>query len=249
MSHDAQNRNQILNRNQIPRWVISICISLLAVVANAQSQDSSTLEEPKGNYRVDINIFNRYDDHRIDSSYMGNRAVFSMLDSLMLDTLIIDHTRRIDVVSSSSIEGSVPYNTALSIRRMNSIEATFRGRYSFIEPQKWNFSYMPENWFHLRGAVVDDKNVPNRDEVLSIIDMEEHHADERESMLKELDGGAPWSYIHQHILPASRGSVSMLFVPMNLSPLAASMESLPGSTLDFPTLKFPPPSKIKPYHI
>ncbi len=222
----------------INRWLLTVWFAVWAVALSAQSRSGERGNSENSAYAVDINIFNRYDDHLIDDAYMGNSKVFGMLDSLMLDTVIINHTKSINVISSSSIEGSVPYNTALSQRRMAMIESTFRARYDQIESDMWNFSYTPENWAHLRRAVVADLNVPHRDEVLSIIDMGEHHPDLREYMLKILAGGVPWSYIHTNILPSSRGSVSMLFIPISLSPICPS-ESVTFQSGDMPEAKLP----------
>ncbi len=194
----------------------------------ASGQSLMVGSQTGGGYVINVNIFNRYDDDAIDWGYMGNSEVFAMLDSLMQDINVVGNTERINVVSSSSIEGSVAYNTRLSRDRMESIEKEFRARYYFIDYDVWSFSYVAENWEHLRRAVAEDDRVPNRDKVLEIIDSDEYHADMREHLLKMLDGGVPWSYIHERILPSSRGSVSMLFVPKieaqmsGVEPLVAS---------------------------
>lgn len=184
-------------------------ISAQSIVA--QTHVSGLQQGVDSIYSIDINIFNRYDDHLIDSTYMGNDVILLLLDSLMQDTTIINHTQTINVISSSSIEGRESYNKTLSMKRMNTIEAKMRQRYDYIEPERWAFRYIPENWTHLRKAVVDDNDVPSRDNVLSIIDMKEQHPDTKEALLKSLDDGKPWGYIHKNILPLSRGSVSMLF--------------------------------------
>lgn len=195
----------------ITRWLVAIWCCFIAVDASAQIVEVGS--EGDRAYVINVNIFNRYDDDAIDWEYMGNSEVFAMLDSLMQDEGIVGNTQQINVVSSSSIEGSVAYNTRLSRDRMVSIEKEFRARYYFIADSVWNFSYVPENWEHLRRAVAQDDRVPNRDKVLEIIDSDEYHADMREHFLKMLDDGVSWSYIHARILPSSRGSVSMLFVP------------------------------------
>ncbi len=213
-------------RGILALYIVTLCLSL-----NAQEQKTKGLA-------IDVNIYNRYDDHSIDTTYMGNKEVFVMLDSLMRDTSIISHTQRINVVSSSSIEGRESYNRNLSQRRQKSVEATFRSRYDFIADSIWSFSYTPENWGSFRKAVVNNGNVPNREEVLSIIDMQECDADTKERLLKELDHGESWRYIQKHILPLGRGSVSMLFVPIGILPLGAPA-LMPIDSVEFPTTKLP----------
>ncbi len=229
-----------INSINIAKWLIATCILFCCYAAAAQSvgevnQLSERSSTESSAYSIDVNIFNRYDDHQIDSTYMGNRELFTMLDSLMRDTTIINHTRRIEVVTSSSIEGRLSYNRALSERRMQRVEQTLRSRYDHIDEQMWDFSYEPENWAHLRKAVVEDQNVPSKRRVLEIIDLEDRTEDDREYLLKILDDGEPWSYIHQDILPSSRGSVSMLFVPKVLVPLAIA-EPMPPPNVDTPPL-------------
>lgn len=212
------------------RWLLATCLTLFCLVANAQNNENnenkrSFLDKNRNTaYSIDINIFNRYDDHLIDTSYMGNFEVLHMLDSIMQDTTIINHTQKINVVSSSSIEGRESYNRALSQRRMNMIEAIFRSRYNYIPEDMWDFSCVPENWSHFRRAVESDMNIPSRDKVLAIVDMHHRHPDTREYLLKILDDGVPWSYIDKHILPSGRGSVSMVFVPNNLAAILPVME-------------------------
>ncbi len=240
----AQSKNIIsITRGLIPLIMVVLCLQV-----SAQSPSDRLYTIDKGTYAVDVNIFNIYDDHLIDSAYMGNSEVFAMLDSLMRDTAVINHTAMIRVVSSSSIEGRESYNRALSQRRMHSIEATFRSRYDFIAEEMWEFSSIPENWSHLRAAVASDPHLPNQQAVLSIIDNEERHPDAREYLLKILDDGHPWSYIHQHILPSSRGSVSMLLVPMAVPPVGAVADI--DVPLDMPPLALPllssPPTYSRP---
>ncbi len=214
----------------ITRWLIATWTLLVCSIAQAQNHE----ERFNSAYSIDINIFNRYDDHLIDTTYMNNREVFLMLDSIMQNREIIDHTKSISVVSSSSIEGSEQYNRALSRSRMQIAEETFRKRYHYIPDDVWRFSYIPENWSYLHRAVIEDRNVPSREKVLTIIDMEALSPDAREGMLRRLDGGSAWSYIRQHILPQSRGSVSMLFVPLQTTPIALE-GPISTQTLEMPS--------------
>lgn len=237
---DTKSKNTIY----LSHWLLT-CWSLLFCLT-AFAQDTPDDDTTSG-YAIDVNIFNRYDDHFIDSTYMGNSEVFRMLDSLMQDTVIINHTRRIKVLTSSSIEGTVAYNTALSIRRMNVIEKTFRERYDYIEEDVWEFNYTPENWAHLRKAVVLDSNVPYQEEVLSIIDRVERPPDAREYLLKILADSVPWDYIHEHILPASRGSVSMLFVPATPALIPTIQPFIATQRVVTPQLHLPTPTQSATY--
>ncbi len=184
----------------------------------------------------------------LDTTYMGNAQHFMQLDSLMRDTSIINHTERIEVISSSSIDGRESYNRALSRRRMEVVEATLRSRYDFIAADVWSFDYISENWSHLREVVEEDSQLPNREGVLEIIDMEDRHADAREHLLRCLDGGEPWQYLVEHILPSSRSSASVLFVPMNITPVGVA-ESMPAPNIEMPTMALPhcePPTYSRP---
>lgn len=216
------------------RWLLVIIgINILIFKANGQNSVYYNFEDNA--YTIDINIFNRYDDHLIDTAYMGNKEVLLMLDSLMQEVSIVGDIKTINVVSSSSIEGQESYNSALSKRRMAVVESTFRQRYSYIPQDLWNFSYIPENWSGLHKAIAKDASVPNRDMVLSIIDTKEH-PDTKEHLLKTLNEGVSWSYIHRNILPLTRGSVSMLFVPIAPTP-ARTM--IPIQRIDPPLIEIP----------
>ncbi len=231
-------RTQCKNINSLCRWLLTICIVVVPIVSNAQDDRKSAVS-------IDLNIYNRYDDHFIDTTYMSNKDAFIMLDSLMRDSSIINHTQRINVISSSSIEGRKSYNKVLSQRRMESIATTFRDRYDYIPDSVWNFSYIAENWAYLRKVILNDGNVPNRDSLLSIIDSQTKDVDTKEHLLKTLDGGSSWSYIHKYILPSSRGSVSLLFVPIETMPIA-SFTPIPVQSVDMPEIKMPQFSQPAP---
>ncbi|MFI3315488.1 MAG: hypothetical protein R3Y04_07485 [Rikenellaceae bacterium] len=138
---------RVENIECVARWLIIISLYVSTLEASAQNDKN----RDRG-YSVDINIFNLYDDHKIDTTYMGNREAFDMLDSYIRDTAIVNHTQIISVISSSSIEGRESYNNALSRRRMRAIESVFRQRYDHISADKWDFSYTAENWVYLRKA-------------------------------------------------------------------------------------------------
>ncbi len=219
--------NKSLYRSRASRWLSTIV--MIAVWGGVAAQSE---EQVKPGLRVDVNLYNRFDDPVIDSTYMKNKEMFDTLDRVMRDTSTINHTGEISVVTSSSIEGPEWYNRGLSRRRMVTMESLMRSRYHFISSDLWRFSYTAENWDHLRRAVAADESVPNQKGVLEIIDMTSVEPDKREAMLKELDGGRPWRYIHTHILPYGRGSVSLFFCPSYLMPYNPPVE-FPYDAVDY----------------
>lgn len=182
---------------------------------------------------VDINIYFPYDQSSIDVDYMTNRTSLSLVDSLLSDSLYLSTLRCIEITAQSSPEGAVDYNLQLSLRRKESIEEYFSTSYPHIPSSLFSFKAIAENWELFREHLVEDASLPSKPQLLSIVDSP-RDPDTKEWLLKTLDGGKPWQYIKEHILPAQRFGASMLFVPLveTVEPeLESELESEPEPQL------------------
>ncbi len=194
-------------------------VSLATIVVGEQRvvdvdiSDDFSISDLDSVRRVDIKIFFHYDDARIDSTYMENPTNLRLADSLLRDTQYISTLSSIDITAQSSPEGSVAYNRRLSERRRASLEEYFTTQYPQIDSTLWRFSSMAENWDDFHDNLLADPNIPSRDKVLSI-SSGDREIDAKEWLLKILDGGAPWSYIKENILPSQRYGAGVVFVPM-----------------------------------
>ncbi len=203
-------------KNRLIKISISICAFVLFATMSALAQSI-------GDKRVDIKIYFPYDQAYIDSEYMGNKQSLSLADSLLKDSEYITTLRQIVVTAQSSPEGSVAYNARLSERRSQSLKKYFTESYPQIEQSLWSFQAVAENWELFHKNLEEDPYLPERERILAI-SRSDREADAKEWLLKTMDGGKPWLYIKNNILPSQRFGASMLFIPISSPSLAGEMK-------------------------
>ncbi len=191
--------------------LLVFCVVVVHTTISLYAQDIDGRE-------LDIKIYFSYDQVQIDPTYMDNHASLHLIDSLLRDTHYISTLSNIEITAQSSPEGRVHYNERLSERRKRSLEQYFRTSYPQIDPSLWSFKAVAENWDLFREHLMEDKNLPSRDEILAIVDGN-RAPDDKEWLLKKMDGGRPWLYIKEHILPTQRFGASVLFIPIVETPV------------------------------
>ncbi len=176
--------------------------------------------------KVDLKIYFHYDLSQIDPNYMSNRQALNLADSLLRDSLFISTLRTIEITAQSSPEGSVEHNKKLSERRRESLEQYFIASHPQIDPSLWSFKSVAENWELFHQHLVEDVNLPHREEILSI-SAGSREADNKEWLLKTMYDGQPWQYIKENILPSQRFGASVLFIPLFDPPAEPEPEPIP----------------------
>ncbi len=219
---------------------LHIALLLCAIVAGATT---IVCAQNGGGREIDVKIYFSYDQTHIDPTYMANHTTLLVIDSLLRDSQYLATLSNIRVSVQSSPEGSVSYNRRLSERRCRVLEEYFAQNYPHVDAELWSFEAVAENWAEFRLHLAEDAELPNREQVLSIVDGE-REPDAKEWLLKKMNHGETWQYIRQHILPQQRFGASVIFVPLVHVPLAQQPEfaqsappqmSMPGYT--------PPPSE------
>ena len=146
-----------------------------------------------------------------------------------IDNALFDKTIQVTSISLhgyASPESPYSNNTRLAKGRTAALMNYLKGKYG-ISSSLFHNSYTPEDWQNLRGFIAtegrrrvkgdiwyDDASIletpeaPNyvvaqRDELLRIIDLN-IDADEKEDMLKKVDGGEPYRWLLQNVYPGLR---------------------------------------------
>lgn len=202
-----QKKSSILSRVIMLLMVTIVAGIIPSAVAQRTTLTGYNIE------KLGIKIYFRYDDSSIDSNYMNNSETLKLLDSLLHNNRLISTLDTIAVTAVSSPEGAYGYNARLSERRKVSLEKYLRGKYPSIDSGLWYFNSIAENWTDFRELLASDILLPNREEVLAIVDNDSRTPDDKEWLLKELNYGIPWSYIKEYILPHQRYGASVVFVP------------------------------------
>lgn len=108
---------------------------------------------------------------------------------------------KLDIVGYASPEARLSRNEALAIARMKTFSRYLNDRFG-IPAHLSTVSTVAEDWVTLRKLVAES-NIPNKQEVLSIIDSGDH-PDVKESRLRKLGNGAAWRVMLDDMFPKLR---------------------------------------------
>lgn len=108
------------------------------------------------------------------------------------------------MVTFVSPDGDSVYNAALSVRRNNSMREFLRQRYPYVDVEKIKLTSEGEDWSELRKLVASDSDLPDREEVLMLIDYHRDNTVKRKELLQKLNQGMAYRYIVRNVLPELR---------------------------------------------
>lgn len=170
-------------------------------------------------------------------SLYGNSAVLdSIIATIKADSVKYEGKKfkKILFVGSASPEGSVSINKRLSQQRASNL-FNYLSSQTAIADSVTDFEWKGRDWMGLRSLVDADLNVPDREEVLQLIDEISEdvsvHGDNNSNLakLQSFKGGKPYSYLYVNLFPALRASRIYTFydVPVLLKKLDGSAGFIP----------------------
>ena len=95
----------------------------------------------------------------------------------------------------------------MAARRNDSIKEFLQRYNSDVSVDKIHFSSEGEDWSEFRKLVASDSNLPDREEVLILIDYHKNDVNKRKQLLRKLNRGIAYRYIVHNIFPELRRSV------------------------------------------
>ena len=107
---------------------------------------------------------------KVDLSYKDNNQAITILDSLLLGNLNTKYITALNVKTFVSPDGDESYNRSLAARRNDSIKEFLQRYNSDVSVDKIHFFSEGEDWSEFRKLVASDSNLPDREEVLILID-------------------------------------------------------------------------------
>lgn len=145
-------------------------------------------------------VVNRWD---ILPEYHNNALELARIDSTM-QGLKNKHRdiRHISLKGYASPESPYSHNAFLAENRVKAMGGYLQKKYGY-PAEVYTLQFEPEDWAGFEARVLDDPDVPSRDEVLAIIAGSDD-PDVKEAHLKALDGGAPYRYVLDKIFPFLR---------------------------------------------
>ena len=144
---------------------------------------------------------------RVNPNYKSNNQVIATLDSLFFGHLNTKYINALNVETFVSPDGDESYNRSLIARRNDSIKEFLQRYNSDVGVDKIHFFSEGEDWSEFRKLVASDSNLPDREEVLILIDYHKNDVNKRKQLLRKLNRGIAYRYIVHNIFPELRRSV------------------------------------------
>ena len=142
----------------------------------------------------------------VDSCYGSNNQVIAVLDSLLARNSDTKYITALNVITSVSPEDDESYNTNLISKRNHSVSEFLQRYHSNIDVNKIHYFSAGENWSELRKMAAADPNLPDREEVLILIDYHKNDIVKRKQLLRKLNQGAAYRYMVNNVFPKLRRS-------------------------------------------
>ncbi|MGL4518241.1 MAG: DUF3575 domain-containing protein [Phocaeicola sp.] len=182
------------------------CFVLLVGLNTVLGQSMAQAQKEKEH----IILYFQFDKFTLDGDYLTNRTAFARLHELLENELLMSSLDSIQIRSYSSPEGPALYNEKLALKRAQALESYLREYKLKDFSIPLQLSSLGENWEGLSQMVLQDNNLPSRNEVLEILNSQDSF-NKKEVRLKALHSGKPWKYISQTILPYLRGASCVVF--------------------------------------
>lgn len=223
----------------IPIYTITkrlvLFFGLLSVLPTCLSAQTGKVEELP---EKPLLLYFRFDKVLVDSGYKDNLRTLHHLDEWLTNRDLIARIDSVSILSFASPDGNRAYNERLARQRATAVKGYLVWKYPHFDQTRIHPRPQGENWQELRRLIVEDRNLPDKKEVLQIIDRIKN-TERCKALLMKLSKGIPYRYIARHLLPQLRNAaVCMVWIkPDTLSPLPRP--SSPVNTLPEVSYKQP----------
>ena len=182
---------------------------LLGALTGVQSQQDSHGPDVSGKPMV---LYFRFDKAVVDKGYMDNDRNIRHLEEILSDRSLTGRIDSINILSFASPDGDRKYNERLAEQRSTAVKGYLVWKYPHLDQYRIHPRPKGENWKELRRLIAGDKSLPNREEVMQIIDRNPD-SDRCKALLRKLDGGTSYRYIQTRLLRYLRNAaVCMVWV-------------------------------------
>lgn len=186
--------------NRINIYVLASVFLMFTATGNARQQEYKI----KNDTIHHITIYFGLNQSSIDRNYTGNINTTALLDKLLTDSLQVSCLDSITVFAYTSPEGSIDSNYQLSAGRSESVRAYLQQHYPHLNPAIIITHNKGEDWNGFRNKVINDAQLPDKEEVIALMNYHSQNKEKQKRLLKHLNGGKTYAYIKSHILPELR---------------------------------------------
>ena len=178
-------------------------LSLSASAHKVESPDTACVSDSL--YQKPLLLYFRFDRSLVEYHYMDNPHTLEEFSVLFSDSLQVSHIDTIHISAYASPDGDARYNLGLARRRAVAVKGYLIWKYPYLDQRRILIRPQGEDWQGLRQLVEADIAVPNREEVLEIL-TKVSDKEKCKVLLRRLNCGYAYRYIHKHLLPELRNA-------------------------------------------
>lgn len=151
-----------------------------------------------------VAIYFEFEESRLNETLSDNQKAISLLDSLLSDPSEVALVRSLTICSFVSPDGNAGLSNWLCNHRSEAVKTFLSRRYPQVADEAYRKYSKGEDWEAFRRYIAADVQVPDREDVLMLIDYHRDDVDRRKELIRKLNGGKAYRYIAEHILPKLR---------------------------------------------
>lgn len=171
----------------------------------ADSIYARTIEyEMKRDTTLEVLIYFDGNNKEINPEYMGNKKAITLMDSLLANPAHAPYLSSITLASPASADGNADHSLSLARERCEKVKALLCAKYPQVNASGIRICEGTEYWNALRELISADNAVPDREDVLALMDYHHSNPVKMHNFLQHLDAGIPYRYISSRLLPKLR---------------------------------------------
>ena len=185
------------------RTTIFSIFVFLCLLTNSTYARTTEYENPRDTI-LDMMLYFDLKVRQADKDYQGNGKTLATLDSLLAHPARSRHLYSIILVSPDSYNGKKEPDIAPGLKRSEEVKAFLCRKYPQVNAAQICIRTGEEYGDALRKLITDDRLVPDREDVLALIDYHHDNPVKMQDFLQRLDAGIPYQYISDRVLPELR---------------------------------------------
>lgn len=182
------------------RTTIFSIIMLLCLLANSTYARTIGYEAQRDT-TLDVMIYFDRNARQVDKNYPDNEKAIALLDSLLANPVHAEYLNSIILTAPDRYDGKAEQHAPSAQSDCEEVKAFLCWRYPQVNAAKICIRKGDKYWSALRKLIVADLMVPDREDVLALMDYHQNNPVRMQNFLQHLDAGIPYRYISSRLLP------------------------------------------------
>ena len=139
-------------------------------------------------------VYFKFNSSVVDSGYVSNGNALKSLERVLGNPAEKECPDSIRITATASPDGVYEHNIRLALKRARALKGYLVWKYPHLDQHTITIHNGGENWQGLMDSVRNDRNVPYREKVMTIIGQDVNPGTKK-WRLQQVGGGTAWRYI------------------------------------------------------